>query len=93
MARKTTKPIAAAVAAAATRAGKPPAREPRKGRPSDVFGGELRRRDVFGLLVLHPISDDPGYGKRLIEEIEEMTQGVISVNPNIEIYGDVGPRG
>ncbi len=54
----------------------------RGGRPSDVFGGELRRRDVFPLLVLHLIGKEPAYGNRLIEEIEGMTQGVISVNPN-----------
>jgi len=54
----------------------------RGGRPSDVFGGELRRRDLFGLLVLHLVGGEPAYGNRLIEEIEGMTQGVISVNPN-----------
>jgi DNA-binding PadR family transcriptional regulator len=48
----------------------------------DVFGGELRRRDVFPLLVLHLIAREPAYGNRLIEEIEEMTEGVISANPN-----------
>lgn len=52
------------------------------GRASDVFGGELRRRDVFPLLVLHLVAREPAYGNRLIEEIEEITQGVISVNPN-----------
>ena len=82
MARKTPKPVAEAVAATTTRAGKAPSSRRRRGRPSDVFGGELRRRDVFGLLVLHLISDEPGYGNRLIEEIEAITQGVISVNPN-----------
>ena len=54
----------------------------RGGRPSDVFGGELRRRDIFPLLVLHLIAAEPAYGNRLIEEIERMTKGVISVNPN-----------
>ncbi len=54
----------------------------RRGRPSDVFGGEIRRRDVFPLLVLHLVSKESTYGNRLIEAIEEMTQGVISVNPN-----------
>jgi PadR family transcriptional regulator PadR len=54
----------------------------RGGRPSDVFGGEIRRRDVFPLLVLHLIAREPAYGNRLIDAIEEMTQGVISVNPN-----------
>jgi PadR family transcriptional regulator PadR len=48
----------------------------------DVFGGEIRRRDVFPLLVLHLIAGEPAYGNRLIEEIESMTGGVISANPN-----------
>ena len=78
--RKGGKPVAEAVADA-TRAAEPPTRV-RGGRPSDVFGGEIRRRDVFPLLVLHLISREPDYGNRLIEEIEEITQGVISVNPN-----------
>lgn len=77
------KPVSEAVAEA-TRAGRAARKvRPRKGgRPSDVFGGEIRRRDVFPLLVLHLISREPAYGNRLIEAIEEMTQGVISVNPN-----------
>jgi PadR family transcriptional regulator PadR len=54
----------------------------RGGRPSDVFGGELRRRDLFPLLVLHLAGEERVYGNSLIETIEEMTQGVISVNPN-----------
>lgn len=74
------KPVAEAVAEArdATEARRPR----RAGRASDVFGGELRRRDVFPLLVLHLIRREPAYGNRLIEEIEEITGGVISVNPN-----------
>jgi PadR family transcriptional regulator, regulatory protein PadR len=79
------KPVSEAVAEAA-RAGEEAVRERtrtrRGGRPSDVFGGEIRRRDVFPLLVLHLVAKEPAYGNRLIEEIEEMTQGVISVNPN-----------
>ena len=46
------------------------------GRPSDVFGGELRRRDVFTLLVFHLIArSDTGasYGNQLIEQIEAIT--------------------
>ena len=53
-----------------------------QGRPSDVFGGDLRRRDLFSLLVLHLLSREPAYGNRLIEEIEGITHGAISVNPN-----------
>jgi len=48
----------------------------------DVFGGEIRRRDVFPLLVLHLIAREPAYGNRLIEEIERITEGTISANPN-----------
>jgi PadR family transcriptional regulator, regulatory protein PadR len=58
----------------------PPSR--RGGRSMDVFGGEIRRRDVFPLLVLHLVEAEPAYGNRLIEEIERITEGVISVNPN-----------
>ena len=84
MAQRRPKPIAEAAAEAArvgehrTRAkrGRPP------GRASDVFGGELRRRDVFPLLVLHLIEREPSFGNRLIEEIEEISGGMISVNPN-----------
>ncbi len=54
----------------------------RGGRPSDAFGGDVRRRDVFPLLVLHLLSREPAYGNRLIEEIEVLTEGAISVNPN-----------
>jgi PadR family transcriptional regulator PadR len=50
-----------------------------------VFGGELRRRDIFSLLVLHLILTSEGgasYGNQLIEEIEGLTRGIVSVNPN-----------
>jgi len=84
MAQRRPKPIAEAAAEAArvgehrTRAkrGRPP------GRASDVFGGELRRRDVFPLLVLHLIEREPSFGNRLIEEIEQISGGMITVNPN-----------
>ena len=82
MTEKLSAPVSAAVARArrkeadATR----PARQ--GGRPMDVFGGEIRRRDVFPLLVLHLISREPAYGNRLIEEIEAITDGLISANPN-----------
>ena len=57
-------------------------RAERGGRPSDALGGDVRRRDVFPLLVLHLLGREPAYGNRLIESIEEITQGTISVNPN-----------
>jgi PadR family transcriptional regulator PadR len=52
------------------------------GRPSDAFGGDVRRKDVFPLLVLHLLAREPTYGNRLIDLIEQLTQGAISVNPN-----------
>jgi DNA-binding PadR family transcriptional regulator len=55
------------------------------GRPSDVFGGELRRRDVFTLLIFHLISNsDSGasYGNQLIDQVAEITEGSITLNPN-----------
>jgi PadR family transcriptional regulator len=53
-----------------------------RGRPSDSFGGDIRRRDLFPLLVLHLLLREPAYGNRLIDEIEAITDGTISVNPN-----------
>ena len=77
------KPVADAVADAArsrrgagSRAARP------AGRSMDVFGGEIRRRDLFPLLVLHLIEREPQYGNRLIEEIEAITEGAILANPN-----------
>ncbi len=57
---------------------------PRSATPKgqDPFTGELRRRDVLPLLVLHLISDNPSYGNQLMERIAAMTAGVLSVNPN-----------
>jgi PadR family transcriptional regulator len=77
------KPISEAVAQAA-RAGAEGVEERRGrgGRPSDAFGGDIRRRDVFPLLVLHLFAREPTYGNRLIESIETITEGAISVNPN-----------
>jgi DNA-binding PadR family transcriptional regulator len=79
------KPVADAVAEAAKSVrdrGSDEPRERRGGRSMDVFGGEIRRRDLFPLLVLHLIEREPQYGNRLIEEIERITEGVISANPN-----------
>ena len=53
-----------------------------RGRGSDPFSGELRRRRVLPLLVLHVISQSPSYGNQLMERIARMTEGVLSVNPN-----------
>lgn len=53
------------------------------GRKSqDPFTGELRRRAILPLLVLHLINEGPSYGNKLMERIGAMTAGVLSVNPN-----------
>jgi DNA-binding PadR family transcriptional regulator len=81
---KRARALAEAARAARERAAQkgPPAAARRRGGAMDVFGGEIRRRDVFPLLVLHLITKEPAYGNRLIEEIEAISDGVISVNPN-----------
>jgi PadR family transcriptional regulator, regulatory protein PadR len=83
-ARPRSRRVAEAARAARTRASRAESGQParRTGGAMDVFGGAVRRRDVFPLLVLHLIEREPAYGNRLIEEIEGITDGVISVNPN-----------
>lgn len=85
MAPSSRKPLGDAVAEATAAANelavKAPGRK-RAGRSPDALGGELRRRELVPLLVFHLIRDEPSYGNHLIEAIEEMTQGVVSVNPN-----------
>src|SRR5438477_10904954 len=79
-AKRLAEAARAARARATSREPRPSGR--RSGGAMDVFGGEVRRRDVFPLLVLHLIEREPAYGNRLIEDIEGITDGVISVNPN-----------
>ncbi|MGI9081682.1 MAG: PadR family transcriptional regulator [Thermoleophilaceae bacterium] len=70
-----------AVAQAGAIPGAPP--EPAvRARGSDPFSGELRRREVLPLLVLHLIAAGPTYGNQLMDRIAGMTEGVLSVNPN-----------
>lgn len=80
---ETSKPLGDAVAEATEAASLPqPARRKRAGKSQDVFGGEMRRRDLLPLLIFHLIRDEPSYGNQLIDAIETLTQGVVSVNPN-----------
>jgi DNA-binding PadR family transcriptional regulator len=59
-----------------------PAQPRGRGGERDPFTGELRKREVLPLLVLHFISDGPSYGNQLMERISAVTAGVLSVNPN-----------
>ena len=75
---------ARAAAGEAARAAEAAGHAPR-GRPSDVFGAEVRRKDIFTLLVFHLIAraeSGASYGNRLIEQIEAITAGAVSLNPN-----------
>jgi PadR family transcriptional regulator PadR len=71
-----------AAAQAAEAAGGVPAAGRRSRRGGDPITGELRRRDVLPLLVLHYISEGPAYGNQLMERIASLTEGVLQVNPN-----------
>src|SRR5829696_8326694 len=51
-------------------------------RAQDPLTAELRRRAVLPLLVLHLINEGPSYGNQLMERISQLTEGVLSVNPN-----------
>jgi DNA-binding PadR family transcriptional regulator len=62
-----------------TRAGERPPRQP---GDRDPFTGELRKREILPLLVLHFMVDGPSYGNALIERIDAVTAGVLHVNPN-----------
>ena len=57
-------------------------RPPRAGGDRDPLTGELRKRDILPLLVLHFMSEGPSYGNALIERIDAVTAGVLHVNPN-----------
>jgi DNA-binding PadR family transcriptional regulator len=59
-----------------------PERGPRAGGDRDPFTGELRKREILPLLVLHFMSEGPSYGNRLMEQISAVTAGVLHVNPN-----------
>ena len=55
---------------------------PRRSGDRDPFTGELRKREVLPLLVLHFMREGPSYGNQLMERISRVTVGVLSVNPN-----------
>ena len=60
----------------------PDERRTTRGLGGDPFTGELRKREVLPLLVLHFIHNGPSYGNQLMERISSVTEGVLSVNPN-----------
>jgi PadR family transcriptional regulator, regulatory protein PadR len=48
----------------------------------DPLVGDLRRAGLLPLLVLHYVARGPSYGNQLIDRIEELTGGALTVNPN-----------
>jgi DNA-binding PadR family transcriptional regulator len=50
--------------------------------PPDPLIGDLRRAGLLPLLVLHYVALEPSYGNRLIERIQALTGGALTVNPN-----------
>ncbi len=42
----------------------------------------LRKAGLLRLLVLHLLRGGPSYGNQLMERVEELTGGLIAVNPN-----------
>ena len=48
----------------------------------DPLIGDLRRAGLLPLLVLHYVAREPSYGNQLIDRIEELTGGALTVNPN-----------
>jgi PadR family transcriptional regulator, regulatory protein PadR len=66
-------PLDAARAAAGARSG---------AGSADPLAGELRRAGLLPLLVLHFLAEGPSYGNQLMDRVEELSRGLIGVNPN-----------
>ncbi len=50
--------------------------------PKDLFLSEVKTRDIFPLLILHLVREEPGYGNSIMAQIREITAGAMSVSPN-----------
>jgi len=50
--------------------------------PKDLFLSEVKTRDVFPLLILHFVREEPEYGNRIMARIKEVSAGTMSVSPN-----------
>jgi DNA-binding PadR family transcriptional regulator len=49
---------------------------------SDPLVGGLRKAGLLRLLVLHLLGQGPSYGNQLMENVGELTGGLVGVNPN-----------
>jgi PadR family transcriptional regulator PadR len=60
-----------------------PVRRPvERATPKDIFLSEVKTRDVFPLLVLHIVREEPAYGNSIMGRIKEISAGAMSVSPN-----------
>ncbi len=50
--------------------------------PKDLFLSEIKTRDIFPLLILHLVREEPRYGNAIMAQIREMGAGAMSVSPN-----------
>jgi len=50
--------------------------------PKDIFLSEVKTRDVFPLLILHIVREEPLYGNGIMARIREIGAGSMSVSPN-----------
>ena len=50
--------------------------------PKDIFLSEVKTRDVFPLLILHIVREEPAYGNSIMAQIREICAGTMSVSPN-----------
>jgi PadR family transcriptional regulator, regulatory protein PadR len=77
VAEKLSRPVSEAVAR-----GRRGAAKGRAGDGGGDLGTQVRQRDLVPLLVLHLARSEPVYGNLIMKGIEELTEGVVSVNPN-----------
>ncbi len=60
----------------------PAERSVERATPKDIFLSEVKTRDVFPLLVLHLVREEPAYGNSIMARIREISAGVMSASPN-----------
>jgi PadR family transcriptional regulator len=60
----------------------PVGRPVERATPKDIFLSEVKTRDVFPLLVLHIVREEPAYGNSIMGRIKEISAGAMSVSPN-----------
>ena len=60
----------------------PAGRASERKTPKDLFLSEVKTRDVFPLLILHLVREEPGYGNSIMAQIREISAGAMSVSPN-----------